>query len=51
MIADRLTKADPANAGWQARPSVLHDNIGDVQVAQGNLPRGARRAMRASAAI
>ena len=37
-IADRLAKADPGNAGWQRDLSVSYDKIGDVQVAQGNLP-------------
>jgi hypothetical protein len=37
-IADRLAKADPANAGWQRDLSVSYNNIGDVLVAQGNLP-------------
>jgi tetratricopeptide (TPR) repeat protein len=36
-IADRLSKADPGNAGWQRDLSVSHDRIGDVQHAQGDL--------------
>jgi tetratricopeptide (TPR) repeat protein len=36
-IAERLAKADPANAGWQRDLSVSHDRIGDVQQGQGNL--------------
>ena len=37
-IRDRLAKADPGNAGWQRDLSVSYDRIGDVLVAQGNLP-------------
>ena len=37
-IADRLAKSDPGNAGWQRDLSVPYDRVGDVQVAQGNLP-------------
>ena len=37
-IGDRLAKADPGNTGWQRDLSVSYDKIGDVQVAQGNLP-------------
>jgi hypothetical protein len=37
-IADRLAKADPGNAGWQRDLSVSYEKIGDVLVAQGNLP-------------
>jgi hypothetical protein len=36
-IAERLAKADPGNAEWQRDLSVSHDNIGDVQQAQGDL--------------
>ena len=36
-IAERLTKADPDNAGWQRDLSVSYDNVGDVQQAQGDL--------------
>jgi tetratricopeptide (TPR) repeat protein len=31
-------KADPGNAGWQLDLSASYDNIGNVLVAQGNLP-------------
>jgi hypothetical protein len=37
-IADRLAKADPSNASWQRDLSISHRKIGDVQLAQGNLP-------------
>ena len=37
-ISDRLAKADPGNAGWQRDLSVSYNKIGDVLVAQGNLP-------------
>ena len=37
-IRDRLAKADPNNAGWQRDLSVSYDKVGDVLVAQGNLP-------------
>ena len=37
-ISDRLAKSDPGNAGWQRDLSVSYDKVGDVQVAQGNLP-------------
>src|SRR3954467_882144 len=37
-IAERLARADPANAGWQRNLSVSYNKIGDVLVAQGNLP-------------
>ena len=30
--------ADPDNAGWQRGLSVSYDRVGDVLVAQGNLP-------------
>jgi tetratricopeptide (TPR) repeat protein len=36
-IAERLAKADPANAGWQRDLSVSFNKVGDVLVAQGNL--------------
>jgi tetratricopeptide (TPR) repeat protein len=36
-IAERLAKADPANAEWQRDLSVSHNRIGDAQHAQGNL--------------
>jgi hypothetical protein len=35
---DRLAKSDPGNAGWQRDLSVSYEKIGDVLVAQGNLP-------------
>jgi hypothetical protein len=37
-IADRLAKSDPGNAGWQRDLSVSFNKVGDVLVAQGNLP-------------
>lgn len=37
-MRDRLAKSDPGNAGWQRDLSVSHNRIGDVLVAQGNLP-------------
>ena len=37
-IADRLAKSDPGNAGWQRDLSVSYEKVGDVQVAQGDLP-------------
>ena len=37
-IADRLAKSDPGNAGWQRDLSVSYDKVGDVLVAQGDLP-------------
>jgi hypothetical protein len=37
-IRDRLAQADPGNAGWQRDLSVSYDRVGDVLVAQGNLP-------------
>ena len=45
----RLAAAEPGNAGWQLLLSVSHDRIGDVLVAQGNLP-GALAAYQASLA-
>ena len=47
---DRLAKADPGNAGWQRDLSVSYDKIGDVLVAQGNLPE-ALKSFRDSLAI
>ena len=38
---DRLAQSDPGNAGWQRDLSVSFENVGDVQVAQGDLARGA----------
>ena len=35
---ERLAAADPGNAGWQRDLSVSYDRVGDVLVAQGNLP-------------
>ena len=35
---DRLTKSDPGNAGWHHDLSTSYEKVGDVQVAQGNLP-------------
>jgi hypothetical protein len=37
-IADRLVKADPGYSNGQHDLSVSHNKIGDVLVAQGNLP-------------
>ncbi len=37
-IRDRLAKSDPGNAGWQRDLSVSYNKVGDVQVAQGDLP-------------
>ena len=37
-ITDRLAKSDPGNAGWQRDLSVTYNKVGNVQVAQGNLP-------------
>ncbi len=37
-IINRLAGADPGNAGWQRDLSVAYNKIGDVLVAQGNLP-------------
>ena len=37
-MRDRLAKADPNNAGWQRDLSVSYNKVGDVLVAQGNLP-------------
>jgi tetratricopeptide (TPR) repeat protein len=38
LIAERLAKANPDDAGWQRVVSVSYNKIGDVLVAQGNLP-------------
>src|SRR5579872_4044624 len=35
---EQLLRADPGNAGWQRALSVSYDRVGDVLVAQGNLP-------------
>ena len=37
-IRERLAKADPGNTQWQRDLSVLHIKVGDVLVAQGDLP-------------
>ena len=37
-IIDRLAKSDPGNAGWQRDLSVSYREVGDVQMAQGDLP-------------
>jgi hypothetical protein len=37
-IRDRLAKADPGNANWQRDLSASHERIGDMLVANGNLP-------------
>jgi tetratricopeptide (TPR) repeat protein len=34
----RMLRTDPGNAGWQRDLAVLHDRVGDVLMAQGNLP-------------
>jgi Flp pilus assembly protein TadD len=39
-VIERLAKSDPGNAGWQRDLSVSYDRVGDVLVAQGNLPDG-----------
>jgi len=49
-IMQRLTAADPSNAGWQRDLSVSHDRIGDVLLAQGDLG-GALQAYRATFTI
>ena len=49
-IAERLAKSDPGNAGWQRDLSVSYDKVGDVQMAQGNLP-AALTSYQASLAI
>ena len=36
-MADRLTKADPENAGWHSNLPVAYIKVGDVLLAQGNL--------------
>ena len=37
-LAERLAQSDRGNAGWQRDLSVSYDRVGDVLVAQGNLP-------------
>ena len=46
----RLSDREPSNAGWQCDLSVSNDGIGDVLVAQGNLPE-ALKAFRDGLAI
>ena len=36
--ADKLATADPGNAEWQRDLSVSWERLGDVRVAQGDLP-------------
>jgi tetratricopeptide (TPR) repeat protein len=38
-IRNRLARADPGNAGWQSDLSAAYNRIGDVLLAQGNLPK------------
>ena len=45
---DRLAKSDPGNAGWQRDLSVSYDKVGDVLVAQGNLPEALKSYQAAS---
>ena len=47
-IRDRLAKADPGNAGWQRDLSVSYNKVGDVLVAQGNLPEALKASATAS---
>ena len=49
-IRERLAARDPANTEWQRDLSVSHNKIGDVKVAQGDLP-GALAAYAAGMAI
>jgi hypothetical protein len=49
-IVDRLAKADPGNAGWLRDLAVAYNKVGDVLVAQGNLPE-ALKSYRDSLAI
>jgi tetratricopeptide (TPR) repeat protein len=49
-IAEQLAQADPGNAGWQRDLSVSFDRVGDVLVAQGNLPE-ALKSLRDGLAI
>ena len=46
----RSSKSDPDNAGWQRDLSVSFNKVGDVQVAQGDLP-AALKSFRDSLAI
>jgi len=36
-ISESLVKSDPGNASWKRGLSVTYDNIGDVEVKQGDL--------------
>lgn len=47
---NELTMADPSNAGWQRDRSVSHERVGQILMAQGNLP-AALGAFQASHAI
>jgi len=49
-ISDRLAKSDPGNAGRQRDLSVSYDNVGNVQVAQGDARSAFFLASRARAA-
>jgi hypothetical protein len=49
-IADRLTAADPANAGYQRDLSISHNKLGDLAVAVGDT-RTAEQHYRAQLAI
>ena len=49
-IIERLAQSDPGNAGWQRDLSVSYENVGDVQVAQGDLA-GALKSYRDDIAI
>ena len=42
-VADRLTKVDPENAGWQRDLSLSYSKVGDVLMAQGNLAEARNR--------
>jgi tetratricopeptide (TPR) repeat protein len=50
VIAERLAKSDPGNAGWQRDLSVSFTKVGDVRVAQGDWP-GAQESYEAGLAI
>ena len=41
-ISERLAASDPANAAWQRDLSSSFNKLGDLAVAQGNLPAAAR---------
>ena len=49
-IIERLAQSDPGNAGWQRDLSVSYNDVGDVQVAQGDLT-GALKSYRDGLAI